>query len=79
MNLSQKKALVKHFLERCNGYADAKLREYETRQSTGDAPEDPALQDKIASWTSYRAFNEHAIDELATDRLDDWFLEFAPD
>ena len=31
------------------------------------------MQDKIGHWTAYRAFNEHALDELARGELDDWF------
>ena len=32
-----------------------------------------SYKDKIGHWSSYRAFNEHTLTELADGTLDDWF------
>jgi hypothetical protein len=78
MNLKQQKSLVAKFLRQCNAYADGKLDEYADRLTgaTPDAARD--IETRIAQWRSYRAFNEHALGELATERLDSWF-EAVPD
>lgn len=72
MNLDQQKAVVARFLRQCNAYADGKLADYglRLREAGGD---DATLAAKIREWESYKAFNEHALGELATDRLDTWF------
>lgn len=67
-----KKQLISRFLERCNRYADDKLVGYHAALAETEGPEALALTDKISHWTAYRSFNEYAINELATDRLDDW-------
>ncbi len=78
-SLDGRKQIVARFLRQCNAYADGKLAEYAARQATERAAGDPAAlaatETKIAQWQSYVAFNEHALSELATDRLDDWFDE----
>ena len=73
MDTAAKKAVVTDFLVKCNHYADAQLVRYraELGGATGSAA--LALQDKIGHWTAYRAFNEHALAELRTTKLDDWF------
>ena len=73
MNSADKKAVVADFLRRCNRYAEGQLAKY--RQELGVADEAAALtiQDKIGHWTAYRAFNEHALGEIARGKLDDWF------
>jgi len=76
MTLEQRKLLVRQFLERCNRYADDMLADYGRRLEGATGTEILALQDKILHWTAYRAFNEHAIAELASDRIDDWFDGF---
>jgi hypothetical protein len=76
MDLEQKKTLICQFLSRCNRYADDELARYGAALNTAATDDRPALADKIAQWTAYRAFNEHAIAELKTDRLDDWFDDF---
>lgn len=73
MTLTEKKQLVARFLARCNEYADAKLEEYHARTQTPDANEALALADKIGHWSAYKAFNQHAMAELTTAALDDWF------
>ena len=73
MTLNEKKQLVARFLTRCNEYADAKIDEYHARARTQDAEEALALADKIGHWSAYKAFNQHAIAELETAALDDWF------
>jgi hypothetical protein len=73
MDTAAKKAVVADFLVKCNHYADAQLARYraELAGSTGAAA--LTLQDKIGHWTAYRTFNEHALAELATSELDEWF------
>ena len=44
-----------------------------TQLAAASASEALAVQDKIGHWTAYRAFNEHALAELARGELDDWF------
>ena len=73
MDAAARKAVVADFLARCNRYAEGQLQKYREQlpgASTGDAL---AVQDKIGHWTAYRAFNEHALEELARGELDDWF------
>lgn len=76
MTLSRDRALITQFLERCNRYADDKLADYGRRLAGASGADALELQDRIGHWTAYRAFNEHAIGELAAGRLDDWFAEF---
>jgi hypothetical protein len=78
MTLDEKKALVADFLARCNRYADDKLAEYRTALDGASGPRVLELQDKIGHWTAYRVFNEHAITELRTAALDEWFAESRP-
>jgi hypothetical protein len=73
MSIDEKKTLVRQFLERCNRYADDKLDGYARQLADASGSKCLDLQDKIGHWTAYRAFNEHAIEELGTDRLDTWF------
>jgi hypothetical protein len=73
MDVAAKKAVVADFLARCNRYADGQLDKYRAELGAASAPESLAVQDKIGHWTAYRAFNEHALHELARGELDDWF------
>ena len=73
MTLSEKKRLIAQFLARCNEYADAKLADYHAQARLETGTEALALADKISHWSAYRAFNAHAIAELETTALDDWF------
>jgi len=73
MTLDEKKALVGAFLARCNAYADRQLAQYRGELERAVGTRALELADKIGHWTAYRTFNEHAIGELATTRLDDWF------
>lgn len=73
MDAALKKAVVADFLTRCNRYADGELDKYRAQLATVSGSEALALQDKIGHWTAYRAFNEHALAELARGELDDWF------
>jgi len=72
-----RKRIVIDFLQRCNDYADARLREYNTRMSadigTADSDEVMQLADKINHWSAYRAFNDVAIEEIRQGELNDWF------
>jgi len=72
MDLNGKKRLVIRFLERCNAYADGELAKYRERLDEAEGAEALEIADRIAHWTAYRTFNEHAIRELGTARLDDW-------
>ena len=73
MTLSEKKELVRQFLTRCNAYADTKLAGYRMRLQGAGAGDAQEIEVKIGRWNAYREFNEYTIDELLTERLDDWF------
>ncbi|HEU4620449.1 MAG TPA: hypothetical protein VFV10_20615 [Gammaproteobacteria bacterium] len=73
MTLAEKKALVGDFLARCNRYADEKLAAYREELRTAAGPRAGELREKIRDWSAYRRFNEHALTELETETLDDWF------
>jgi hypothetical protein len=73
MEAQAKKAVVADFLTRCNRYADSQLDKYRAELAALSGREALAVQDKIGHWTAYRAFNEHALEELARGELDDWF------
>ncbi|HUQ50684.1 MAG TPA: hypothetical protein VM692_00595 [Gammaproteobacteria bacterium] len=73
MDSVAKKAVVAEFLTRCNRYAEGQLEKYRTQLDSASPGEALAVQDKIGHWTAYRAFNEHALQELARGELDDWF------
>ena len=73
MDAAAKKAVVAAFLARCNRYADGQLEQYRAELAAASPGEQLAMQDKIGHWTAYRAFNEHALQELARGELDDWF------
>jgi hypothetical protein len=73
MDTAAKKAVVADFLLRCNRYADGQLDKYRTELAAASTEHALAVQDKIGHWTAYRAFNAHALAELARGELDDWF------
>lgn len=77
MDINEQKEIVARFLRRCNGYADEMLARYADELARAGREGGPAdadrIRERIGQWQSYRAFNEHALAELATDRLDDWF------
>jgi hypothetical protein len=73
MDAAAKKAVVADFLRRCNRYAEAQLTKYGQQLGAASPAEALAIQDKIGHWTAYRAFNEHALAEIARGDLDDWF------
>lgn len=73
MDTAAKKAVVADFLAHCNRYAEAELDKYRKQLVAASGREALAVQDKIGHWTAYRAFNEHALAELARGELDDWF------
>lgn len=77
MDINEQKDVVARFLLRCNAYADDMLAGYARKlaaaEHDGLADEAGAIRTKRGQWQSYKAFNEHALAELATDRLDDWF------
>lgn len=71
-SLDDDKRIISDFLRRCNGYADERIAHYSGQLEGSAAAAALALQDKIGHWCAYRAFNEHALDELARGELDDW-------
>ena len=71
-SLDEKKRLVVRFLEHCNAYADRQLDGYRAKLEHAHGAQALEIADKIAHWAAYRAFNAHAIEELATPRLDTW-------
>jgi hypothetical protein len=73
MDAAAKKAVVADFLARCNRYAEGELLKHREQLAAASTLEALAVQDKIGHWTAYRAFNEHALAELARGELDDWF------
>ena len=73
MNVAEKKGVVVEFLTRCNRYADDQLAKYRAQLESAATAESLHIQDKIGHWTAYRAFNRHALEELAAGELDDWF------
>jgi len=73
MSIAEKKAVVADFLLKCNRYADGQLAKYRAQLDGATSAEALTIQDKLGHWTAYRAFNEHALAELASDELDDWF------
>jgi hypothetical protein len=73
MDIAAKKAVVADFLVKCNRYAEGQLEKYRGRLAGTSGAEALAIQDEIGHWTAYRAFNEHALGELAGRELDDWF------
>ena len=73
MHIAAKKAVVADFLVKCNRYAESQLERYRGQLTGTSGAEALAIQDKIGHWTAYRAFNEHALGELAGRELDDWF------
>jgi hypothetical protein len=73
MDTAAKKAVVADFLARCNRYADGQLDKYRAELAAASTRQALEVQDKIGHWTAYRAFNEHALAELARGELDHWF------
>lgn len=73
MTLTEKKAVVVRFIQKCNEYADDKIARYRGELEQADGMRALGIQDKIGHWTAYRAFNDYTIEELRTDALDDWF------
>lgn len=69
--LAYRRRVVMDFLERCNQYADDKLVQYRTRLPMERDVAELAL--KMLQWSSYRAFNAHAIGEIERGELDHWF------
>ncbi|HEY8519792.1 MAG TPA: hypothetical protein VIN61_06920 [Gammaproteobacteria bacterium] len=73
MTLDEKKALVATFLKKCNEYAERQIAALGAELEGASPRRALEIQDKIGHWTAYRAFNVHAIEELRTSKLDDWF------
>lgn len=73
VDLVDKKQIICDFLQRCNDYSDQKLTDYKQQVIESESHHLLALLDKMEQWQAYKLFNEHAISELKTDKLDDWF------
>lgn len=72
ISLEDKKLIIIDFLKKCNCYSDQMLVKYQ-EEMTVTQLDKKAVEQKINQWKSYREFNIHAIDELKTTELDDWF------
>ena len=69
-----KKEIVKDFLSKCNVYATMKLKDYTAEdQETQSSSKKRELHEKRNQWQTYIQFNEHAIKEINTGKLDSWF------
>jgi len=73
--VSEKKQIICDFLLRANAYGDTKLAEYQAELNRAGTTHVLELVTKLEQWHSYQAFNEYALNELETDRLDDWFQD----
>jgi len=73
IDLQDKKLIIIDFLQRCNVYSEQMLEGYEKKLEESSATSASEIQQKIYDWSIYRKFNEHAIGELDTDELDNWF------
>jgi hypothetical protein len=74
MSKEEMRELVAHFLRQCNAYARGELERYSTQEAP-NTMEQLMLQEKITRWSTYLAFNDYAIEELAAGELDAW-LQF---
>ncbi|MCY4339312.1 MAG: hypothetical protein OXD47_11060 [Gammaproteobacteria bacterium] len=73
--VAEQKKIVSDFIRRCNDYADAQISKYTARLQQAQDLDALALETQIYNWKVYKAFNAHAIEELQTTELDDWFAE----
>lgn len=73
MTITEKKAVVREFLARCNVYAEEKLAGYRSQLAGASPWQAMQIEDKINHWSAYRAFNVFTIEELETAELDEWF------
>ena len=64
----QRKEIIIDFLKRCNDYADSKKMVLETKKNL--QTED---KQKISEWEVYKRYNEVAIGELKSQKIDHWF------
>jgi hypothetical protein len=71
--IEEKKRIVIDFLGRCNAYADDMLAKYRRQLNEARREDVLAIEDKIAHWTAYRAFNDVAIADVSRGELDNWF------
>ena len=74
-DLGEKKQIICDFLQRANAYGDTKLAEYQAELNRAGTTNVLALVKKLEQWRSYQVFNDYALGELKTDRLDDWFKD----
>lgn len=74
ISMDEKKQVIIDFLEKCNQYSDEMLLKYQQEiAETVEVDEKQLIEKKLGQWTSYREFNIHAIGELNSEKLDDWF------
>eukprot|EP00808_Paulinella_micropora_P029404 g32.t1 len=74
-SLGEKKAIVIGFLDKCNMYAAGMIAGYTSKLEGASPAEALDIQNKIANWAAYRAFNQHAMDELGTEVIDHFFKQ----
>ncbi|MDX2426182.1 MAG: hypothetical protein QNK15_08015 [Cycloclasticus sp.] len=68
-----KKEIIIDFLKQCNSYSGQMLDKYSTQLIQSDLEGAAVAKQKIHDWTTYREFNDYAIEELKGEQLDDWF------
>lgn len=73
VDVADKKRIICDFLQRCNAYSDQMLADYKQQMTETDSHQVLELMEKLKQWQTYKVFNEHAISELNSDRLDAWF------
>ena len=68
-----KKEIIIDFLKQCNSYSGQMLDKYSMQLIQSDLDDTIVVKQKIHDWTTYREFNDYAIEELKGEQLDDWF------
>jgi len=72
VSLADKKSIIIDFLRKCNAFSEQKLQDYERRMVKAEEAESIELDHKKHDWSSYKSFNNYAINKLKGNELDDW-------
>jgi len=73
--IPEKKQIVVVYLNKANAYAENKIAEYQSKLHSAPDIDKLGLQEKVTRWTTYIAYNNQALKELASNELDDWFKD----
>jgi len=73
ISLQEKKLIIIDFLKKCNAYSEDMLIRYESELGEAGEGESLKTQQKMHDWSTYRDFNDFAIGELKSEKLDSWF------